>query len=86
MGIIKFCWKALKSVLIIMLFTVLTLLIFVLPCGFLYIQILKFMKSDIIKLLFSMAYYICFVVLLTKSGKFILKKYFFHDKSVKKHT
>ena len=86
MGILKLCWKALKSVLIIMLFTVIILLIFVLPCGFLYIQVLKIMNSDMMKLIFSMAYYICFVVLLTKSGKFILKRYFFHDKSVNKPT
>lgn len=84
MGIIKFCLKALKSVLIIMLFTVIILLIFVLPCGFLYIQVLKIMNSDMMKLIFSMVYYICFVVLLTKSGKFILKRYFFKDQSVNK--
>ncbi len=86
MGILKLCWKVLKSVLIIMLFTVIILLIFVLPCGFLYIQVLKIMNSDMMKLIFSMVYYICFVVLLTKSGKFILKRYFFKDQSVNKST
>ena len=79
MDSIKSVLKICKSVLGFMLFIVVVLILFIYPCCILYAKMMEIIDNQILMLIFSLIFFICFCVVLTKGGKFVLSKCFMKD-------